>query len=142
MSVSTAVLMAEEGDELRRIRERKLARMMEGTSAPSVPVGAIDVTDADFDGAISGSGLAVVDCWAPWCGPCKMLSPVIDSLAQRYAGQVTFLKLNTDQNQRTAARFAVMSIPTVLIFKNGQPVERMVGAQPENVLDGLIRRHL
>jgi len=134
--------MAEVDDELQRIRERKLARMMEGTNAPPVPAGPIDVTDADFDGAIAASGLCVVDCWAPWCGPCKMLSPVIDSLARRYAGQVTFLKLNTDQNQRTAARFAVMSIPTVLIFKNGQPVERMVGAQPENVLDGLIRRHL
>ncbi len=133
--------MPEEDDELQRIRERKLAAMMDEAAHPA-PSGPIDVTDMDFDSHIPEEGLVVVDCWAPWCGPCKMLSPVIESLSQKYSGQVTFLKIDTDQNQRTAARFAVMSIPTVLIFKDGQPVERMVGAQPENVLDGLIRRHL
>ena len=134
--------MEQEDDELQRIRERKLAQMMNETNFPPAPVGPIDVSDADFETHVASNGMVVVDCWAPWCGPCKMLSPVIDSLAQKYSGQVKFLKLNTDQNQRTAARFAVMSIPTVLIFKDGQPVERMVGAQPEKVLDGLIRRHL
>jgi len=99
--------MAQEDDELQRIRERKMAQMMEGVNAPPVPVGPLDVTDAGFDSHVASDRLVVVDCWAPWCGPCKMLSPVIDSLAQKYSGQVKFLKLNTDQNQRTAARFAV-----------------------------------
>jgi thioredoxin 1 len=128
-------------EELQRIRERKIANLMDESSRPPTPSTPLTVTDAEFDDTVARYELAVVDCGAPWCGPCQMLTPVIDRLAERFAGQAVFLKLNTDENQRTAARFAVMSIPTVLIFKNGFPVERLVGAQPENVIEAAIRRH-
>jgi thioredoxin 1 len=74
----------------------------------------------------------LVDFWAPWCGPCRMVGPAIEQLAQDYAGQVKVGKLNVDDHQKAAMTFRVMSIPTVILFKDGQPVETMVGAQPKS----------
>ena len=133
--------------ELQAIRDRKLRALMQvagshPSGAPAAPGRPIDVTDADIDDAVSRYPIAVVDCWAPWCGPCKMMAPVFEELARRYRGRVAFLKLNTDENQRTAARFAIMGIPTLLLFRNGSLADRIVGAQPANVIDTWIRRHL
>lgn len=88
------------------------------------------ITDSDFKTQVlENSGLVIVDFWAPWCGPCKVLGPVIEELATEYAGKVKIGKMNVDENSQTPGQYGIMSIPSVLFFKNGQPVKSMVGAQ-------------
>ena len=92
----------------------------------------VTVTDATFAAEVERWPLpVVVDLWAPWCGPCRMIAPVIDRLASAMAGRVRFAKLNVDENPRTASRFYARSIPTLLILKAGREVDRIVGVQPE-----------
>jgi len=79
-------------------------------------------------------GVALVDFWAPWCGPCRMVAPTIDELAEEYAGKAKIGKVNTDENQELAAKYSVMSIPTMIIFKNGQVVDQITGAYSKNIL--------
>jgi thioredoxin 2 len=99
----------------------------------------VEVSDQTFQREVlSFPGAVVLDCWAPWCGPCKMVAPILDQLAKEYAGQIKFAKLNTDENQRTAGQYAIQSIPTLLFFKGGKLVNRQVGALPK----GEIERHL
>ena len=87
-------------------------------------------TDANFQAdVLKNDKLVVVDFWAPWCGPCKIVSPIIEELAKEYEGKVVIGKLNVDENTQTAGEYGVMSIPTVMIFKGGKPVQAMVGAQ-------------
>ena len=100
----------------------------------------VEVTDRNFQQEILGySGAVVLDCWAPWCGPCRMVGPVIDQLAAEYAGRVKFAKLNTDENQRTAGQFSIQSIPTLLFFKGGKLVQRQVGALPKAEIERQMR---
>lgn len=104
---------------------------------------ALKVDEASWDAQVMKSTqLVLVDFWAVWCGPCQMVAPVIEELAMEYAGKVKIMKLNTDENPEIAGKYQVMSIPTILIFKNGQPVERLVGAMPKRkfkeVLDSLL----
>ncbi|MCK4439217.1 thioredoxin, partial [Candidatus Bathyarchaeota archaeon] len=86
--------------------------------------------------------LAVIDCWAPWCGPCRFLSPVIEELARDYRGKIAFGKLNVDENNKTAAQYGIMSIPALLIFRDGKIVDQIVGAMPRNMLEPKITIHL
>lgn len=102
-----------------------------------------EVGDDDFvDKVIDGDGLAMVDFWAVWCGPCQMVAPIVEELASEYAGKLRVRKLNTDENPEIAGRYQIMSIPTILFFKNGQPVEKLVGARPKRqfkeVIDSLL----
>lgn len=98
-----------------------------------------DITDAVFsDKVLKASKPVLVDFWAPWCGPCKIIEPIVEELAKEYEGKLDVYKLNVDENPDTAGTYSVMSIPTLLIFKNGQPVKTMVGAQAkENLKKGI-----
>ncbi len=94
-----------------------------------------DVTDQDFEKEVIKSTLPVLlDLWAPWCGPCRMVAPVVDKLAEKYDGKFKFYRLNIDENPQTAAKYRVMSIPTLIFFKNGEAVDTVIGAVPERVL--------
>lgn len=91
-------------------------------------------SDATFQEEVLKARAAVVDFWAPWCQPCQMLGPVIDKLAAEYEGKVPIFKLNVDENRETASKYHVMSIPTVLFFKNGEVEDQMIGLQAEDAL--------
>jgi len=92
----------------------------------------IEVDDSNFDQTVLQAKTPVlVDLWAPWCAPCRMVAPVVEELASEYAGRVSFAKLNVDQNPRTASRYGIMSIPTLLIFKDGKPLSNIVGFRPK-----------
>ena len=99
------------------------------------------MTDSTFDSFIKQHPLILVDFWAPWCGPCRIVAPVIESLAKEYAGKVVFGKLNTDENPATSGRFNIMAIPTLLILKNAKLVDQVVGAVPKARLEETLRKH-
>ncbi|NAT10165.1 thioredoxin [ANME-1 cluster archaeon AG-394-G06] len=100
------------------------------------------LTDETFMDAVRKNSLIVVDCWAPWCGPCKSIAPVIEELAKQYAGKVVFGKLNVDENPKVATDFAIMAIPTMFIFKNGEPVDVIQGALPKPYLEAKLKEWL
>ena len=95
---------------------------------------AIEITDANFDEIISGDKPVLVDFWAEWCGPCRMVGPVVEELAGEYEGKVIVGKVDVDANPQTSMKFGIRSIPTLLVFKNGQIVDKQVGAVPKHVL--------
>lgn len=101
----------------------------------------LTITDADFE-QVTGQGYVLVDFWAPWCGPCRVVGPVVEELAQDYQGRMRVGKLNVDDNPQTAMRYRVMSIPTVILFKDGEPVETMVGAAPKQAYQARLDRHV
>ena len=126
--------------ELEEIRKRKMQQYKKqyinggknmNENLPSTP---LTITDADINDAIKKYDTVVVDCWAPWCGPCRMVAPVIEELAQEMQGKIVFGKLNVDENPATSAKHQIMSIPTLLVFKNGNLVDRLVGAYPKEEL--------
>jgi len=141
-------IVNEQEMEIERIKARKMREMDEELKAMSEgrTKGVIDhpltIDDGTFVETVRKYPLVVVDCWAPWCGPCKMVAPVIDELAKEYAGKVVFGKLNVDENPRIASEFAIMAIPTLFIFKNGDPVDVIQGALPKPYLEAKIKEWL
>lgn len=134
----------EEDDELERIKRKKLREMLmtsERKEKQMLDKPAI-LTDTTMESAIKNNNLVVVDCWAPWCAPCRMVSPIIEELAREYAGKILFGKLNIDENQKSAMQFQIMSIPTMLVFKNGRLVDRVIGAMPKNNLEYRLIQHI
>ncbi len=100
-------------------------------------------TELNFKAEILDSDkVALVDFWAPWCGPCKMLGPVIEELASDYAGKAVVAKLNVDENPKIAAQYGIRSIPSLLVFKNGEVVDQMVGAMPKNTIASKLDEHI
>ena len=97
---------------------------------------------AEFDAAVAAAPLAMVDFWADWCGPCKMLSPVVESIGSQYEGKVLVGKVNVDEEPELARRFGVMNIPTVVLLKNGQEIDRKVGVMPPQVFTGVLDANL
>lgn len=136
--------MAESDIELETIRARKLQELLKASTpaAPAVTVGGkpIILTDVTFDSEIRKPGLVLVDFWAAWCGPCLRVAPVLEQIAQARAGQFRLGKLNVDDNPKTAMRFQVMSIPTMLLFKDGKLVDGIVGALPRPQIEAVLSK--
>ncbi|MCZ8516812.1 thioredoxin [Paenibacillus filicis] len=101
----------------------------------------VNVSDQSFSNEVEGSGTVLVDFWAPWCGPCKMIAPVLEELDKELADSVKIAKVNVDDNPESASRFGVMSIPTLIVFKDGQPVDKVVGFQSKDALKNVLSRH-
>ena len=102
-----------------------------------------EVSDANFEAEVIKSDLPVlVDFWAPWCGPCRMVAPLVEELADEYSGKVKFVKLNTDDNIQTASRYGIRSIPTLLVFKGGKAVEQVIGFRPKSELKRTLEKAL
>jgi thioredoxin 1 len=127
-------------DELEEIKRKKLEelkkRYINGgkNMNDSFPEAPLKITDKDIDDYIKKYETMVIDCWAPWCGPCRMVGPIIDELAKEMKGKIVFGKLNVDENPVTSTKHQIMSIPTLLIFKNGALVDRLIGALPKEAL--------
>jgi len=102
----------------------------------------IEVSDANFDAILKENQYVLVDFWAEWCGPCRIVAPVMEDLAKEYEGKVKVARLDVDANPQTAMRFRVMSIPTIILFKNGRPVEVMVGAAPKSSFVARLNKHV
>lgn len=104
---------------------------------------ALQVTDSTFETEVINSETPVlVDFWAPWCGPCRMVAPVVEEIAVQYEGQVKVVKLNTDENPNVASKYGIRSIPTLMIFKGGQRVDMVVGAVPKTTLANTLEKYL
>ena len=126
--------------ELGNLRKKRAEELMSAPSnrAGSFVSGPEKLSDVTFDDYVKGHGLAVVDCYADWCMPCRMVSPIIEDLSKEMQGKVAFGKLNVDENQAIAMRYRVMSIPTLLIFKDGKLIDTIVGAMPKTALKSRI----
>jgi len=130
-------------EELENIKMKKLEEMKkimeDKIEYPNKPV---NVTDDTVEQIAAKYSLLILDCWAEWCGPCRMIAPVIEELAIELQGKVVFGKLNVDENQMTAGKYGIMAIPTMLVFKNGQLADQMVGAYPKATLMSKIQKYL
>ena len=143
MSGEHKQFISKEVAELKHIKEKKLRELM-GLKEKEHELNPdpTHITDSNFNEIVNKHSLALIDCWAPWCGPCLALAPTIEELTEKYAGKVLVGKLNVDENPRTAERFQIFSIPTTLIMKNGREVDRIVGLVPKNHVEAVLRKHL
>ncbi len=120
----------EEDEELKRIKEKKLKELSKRASSSNMPVGIVTLSEESFDGFVSHSSIPVlIDFFAVWCPPCRMMEPVMEKLAEEFAGKVAFGKVNVDENTELALRFDVSAVPTFILFKNGKMLGRIIGAR-------------
>lgn len=132
-------------DELEAIKQKKMAELQKAAAerqAISAITQPIHLTDSNFSGETAKYPLILVDFWAPWCGPCRMVAPIIDQLAKEYAGKVVFGKVNVDENPVTSNTFGIASIPTMMVFKGGKAVDVIIGAMPKGQIEMKLKQHL
>jgi len=129
-------------DELERLKREKMKEYLKDTSQVEIISKPIVTTDTTFTNFINSHSFVAIDCWAQWCAPCRMIAPMIEELAQQYAGKIVFGKLDIDKNTMIPMQYGIMSIPTLLVFKNGKLVDRIIGAMPRNMLESKLRQHL
>ncbi len=122
-------------------RMYKMRDLLTSGDAPESSVHTLIITDTNFDKIIS-KGITLIDCWAPWCAPCRIQGPIINDLANDMAGEVQIGKLDVDQNKRVAAKLAIRNIPTIFIFKDGEIVKQLVGVKPKSILLKEIKNYL
>jgi thioredoxin len=143
MKIESERLEKETDAELESIRVKKrlevTTKMKEKEEAGNKP---LILEDANFNEVIQKHPLMLIDCWAAWCGPCRMIAPVIDELARDYAGRLTVGKLNVDENPETSTKFCIVSIPTLLIMKGGKEVDRIIGACPKKSIEEKLKKYL
>lgn len=126
-------------DEVERIKKEKLERMMERVRNPVVKK-PVEITENNFNDFITRKKYAVIDCWAAWCMPCKIIGPSVEKIAEEYGDNVAVGKLDVDGNRGIAAKFGIMSIPTVLFFRDGRFIDRIIGAVPKHILEGKLKQ--
>jgi thioredoxin 1 len=126
--------------EIEKIMKRKLDEMLKQQDQPKIEPGIIDLNETNFDQIISTENLTLVDFWAEWCGPCKSMHPIFESLSKKYPN-VKFARVNVDNNQNISMRFAVQSIPTFIMFKSGQIIDKMMGAVGAPGIHMICKKH-
>jgi len=134
-------------DELDEIKRKKMEKMMKDMNKPTAPSielpdKPVIVTDATIESMASAYPLFILDCWAEWCGPCRMIGPIIEQLAEEMKGRAVFGKLNVDQNMQTANKYRISAIPTLMIFKDGKLIDKLVGAYPKPALEAKLQKYL
>jgi thioredoxin 1 len=134
-------------DELDEIRRKKMEKLMSEKKEPSLPKvdypnKPVILSDSTLDAALNQYPLLIVDAWAEWCGPCRMIAPAIEDLAKELSGRAVFGKLNVDDNMQTANKYRISAIPSLLVFKNGKLIDKLVGAYPKATLAAKIQKYL
>ncbi|MGD8565293.1 MAG: thioredoxin [Candidatus Bathyarchaeota archaeon] len=134
--------ISDEDEELERIKRKKMKELMRLGENKVMSDKPVQITDSDFNEIISKHPIVLVDCWAPWCGPCTAIAPIVEEIAREYSGKVFVGKLNVDQNPMTANSFQIMGIPTLLIIKEGKEVDRIVGLVPKQNIQTRLEKQL
>jgi thioredoxin 1 len=132
-------------DELEAIKHKKLAELQKDAATKAMMSSITEpivLTDSNFASELTKYPIMLVDFWAPWCGPCRMVSPIIEQLSREYSGRVAFGKVNVDENQRIAASFGIQSIPTLMIFKGIKAVDVIIGAMPKAQIEMKLKQQL
>lgn len=131
-----------EDKEIDRIKKAKIIAMLERAQNKNLSSKPIALTDANFHSEVAKHKIIVVDFWAPWCGPCRMVGPLVEELAAEYSGKVTFGKLNVDDNSTIPSMFGVRGIPTLIVFKDGQVIDTLVGACSKSHIESRFRPYI
>ena len=132
-------------DELEAIKLKKLAELQKQAATKATMSSITEpivLTDSNFASEVTKYPIMLVDFWAPWCGPCRMVSPIVEQLSREYSGRVAFGKINVDENQRIAASFGIQSIPTLMIFKGSKAVDVIIGAMPKAQIEMKLKQQL
>src|SRR5215218_7525221 len=132
-------------DEIEAIKHKKLAELQKEAATKAMMSSITEplvLTDSNFASEVTKYPIMLVDFWAPWCGPCRMVSPIIEQLSREYSGRVAFGKVNVDENQRIAASFGIQSIPTLMMFKGSKAVDVMIGALPKGQIETKLNQRL
>ena len=132
--------MLSDDPEIEKIMQRKMEEMLKPKEEPKIEPGIIDLNESNFDQVVSAETPTLVDFWAEWCGPCKSMHPVFESLSKNYP-KVQFARVNVDSNQNISMKFSVQSIPTFIMFKSGQIVDKMMGAVGAPGINMICKKH-